>query len=72
MSELLLARHAARREHVLAELLECLYTMLRGDYLRFCSSAFTGTSSWQEQEVGLYAIRWVSPCTPGHGGFGCS
>lgn len=43
---------------MLAELLACMYAMLRGEYLRFCSSAFGGTSKWQEREVALYAIRW--------------
>jgi hypothetical protein len=42
---------------VVADLLGCIYAMLRGDFLRACSALFAGAAAWQEREVALYALR---------------
>ena len=45
------------RDHVVADLLGCIYAMLRGDFLRACSDLYAHAAAWQEREVALYALR---------------
>ena len=42
---------------MVCDLLGCIYAMLRGEYLMFCSGVYGGAPSWQEKEAALFAIR---------------
>lgn len=42
---------------MVSDLLVCIYAMLHGEYLMFCSGVYGGAPSWQEKEAALFAIR---------------